>query len=306
MKRLATVFCAVLVTAVISAPALGAIVYSGSQDVTLAVGPMSPMATRTIQLGGMSADWDDFRVELWLDMGMPGTTMMPMGTRLLIYAPRGMAMGMDMGGILSMGGMAMNLPMGAPIGRDSFFDVVTEISLPAFEDGGYIGLRTGMGNFGWLHLRTQSDGATLDNWAYEAQPGLSIAAGEGGPCDWRPGAPHKMHWPQLPDLGSTGIDISLAQLTLADDFKCTATGPVRDIHIWGSFEKDILPKEGAGGLTFVLIAYWRSERSTRRPCACAAGSGLSPSATPSRSTGAGRSCACTPATRIPRGPWPSS
>ena len=266
MKRLTIAFCAVILTAAISAPALAAIVYSGSQDVTLAVGPMYTMASRTIQLGGMSADWDDFRVDLWLDMGMPGSMMMGMGTRLAIYAPRGMGMpntmgmAMGMGGILGMAGMAMNLPMGAPIAADSFFDVFTELGKFG-EDGGYIGLRTGMGNLGWLHMLSQSNigtqmhSVTFDGWAYEAQPGVPIGAGEGGPCDWRPGAPHKMHWPQLPDLGFTGIDIAVTQTTLADDFRCTATGPIRDIHIWGSFDKDILPKEGPDGLTFEVSIY---------------------------------------------------
>ncbi|RPJ36801.1 MAG: hypothetical protein EHM35_07505, partial [Planctomycetaceae bacterium] len=158
MKGLATAFCAVVVTAAVSVPAFGAIVYSGSQDVTLALNPMSPMDSRTIQLGGMAGDWDDFRVELWLDMGMPGAMMMGMGTKLALYAPRGMGTNMGMGGVLGMGGMAMNLPMGGSIGRDSFFDVFTEISLSSFsEDGGYIGLRTAMGNLGWLHMLSQSN-----------------------------------------------------------------------------------------------------------------------------------------------------
>jgi hypothetical protein len=35
-------------------------------------------------------------------------------------------------------------------------------------------------------------------WAGEDPSGVSLAAEE-GPCDWRAGGPHKMHWPQLPD-----------------------------------------------------------------------------------------------------------
>ncbi len=58
---------------------------------------------------------------------------------------------------------------------------------------------------------------------------LGAAAGT-APCDWQRGDAHKMHWPQLPDLGATGVDVSLSRVTLADDFKCTATGPIRDIH----------------------------------------------------------------------------
>ncbi len=267
MKRLATAFCAAVITVVISMPAPGAIVYSGSQDVTLALGPMSPMASRTIQLGGMSADWDDFQVELWLDMGMPGHMTMGMATKLAIYAPRSMGMGMGMamgmGGVLGMQNYASNLLMGDMIGPNfSFLDWAYLYGSGEFaEDGGYVGLRTAMGNFGWLHVLRQSDigtsrhSVTFDSWAYEDQPGIPISAGEGGPCDWKPGSPHKMHWPQLPDLGFTGIDVAATQITLADDFKCTATGPIRDIHIWGSFDKDILPKAGPGGLTFEVSIY---------------------------------------------------
>ena len=157
-------------------------------------------------------------MELWLDMGMPGAMMMGMGTKLAIYAPA--RHGDEHGhGRRPRHGRDGHEPAAwvALIGRDSFFDwVFTEISLSGKfgEDGGYIGLRTAMGNFGWLHMLSQSDigtdthSVTFDGWAYEDQPGIAIAAGEGGPCDWKPGSPHKMHWPQLPDLGFTGIDIS--------------------------------------------------------------------------------------------------
>ncbi|MBN1508558.1 MAG: hypothetical protein JW955_17040 [Sedimentisphaerales bacterium] len=276
MKRLTIALGAVVVVAAFSVPSLGAIVYSGSQNVTLALNPMSPMDSKTIPLAGMSTDWADFRVELWLDMSnmgmmsgmtggmIDGMTMMPMRTKLAIYAPgsmgMGMGMGMSMGGVVALRGLALNLPLSAMVGADSFFDVWPEIygSGEFREDGGYIGLRTGMGQYGWLHMLSQSNvgtdthAVTFDGWAYEDQPGTPIRTGEGGPCDWRPGAPHKMHWPQLPDLGFTGIDISLEQATLADDFRCTATGPVRDIHIWGSFRDDVLPKEGPDSLTFEI------------------------------------------------------
>jgi len=74
-------------------------------------------------------------------------------------------------------------------------------------------------------------------------------------CDWKRGDLHKMHWPQLPDMSPKGIDVSLAGIILADDFKCTATGPIRDIHLWGSFYKDVLPENGPDSLTFELRIY---------------------------------------------------
>ena len=86
--------------------------------------------------------------------------------------------------------------------------------------------------------------------------GTPLQAGTGtAPCEWQRGDPHKMHWPQLPDLSATGIDISLSRGMLADDFKCTGTGPIRDIHIWGSFLEDILPPNGPGSLTLELSIY---------------------------------------------------
>lgn len=64
-------------------------------------------------------------------------------------------------------------------------------------------------------------------------------------ADWEPGDGHKMHFPQLPD--PTGWDVyAVAQLpgfsnvVLADDFRCSETGYIKDIHIWGSWKGDIV------------------------------------------------------------------
>ncbi len=74
----------------------------------------------------------------------------------------------------------------------------------------------------------------------------SIALG-----DWDPGDPFKMHWPQLPDLNQTGMDVLAGPLSvddtgqiyyekfLADDFQCTSSGPITGIHIWCSYNQDI-------------------------------------------------------------------
>jgi hypothetical protein len=53
-------------------------------------------------------------------------------------------------------------------------------------------------------------------------------------ADWFPGEDHKMHFPQLPD--PFGWDVNGTEpLILADDWQCSETGPVSDIHIWGSW-----------------------------------------------------------------------
>ncbi len=56
-------------------------------------------------------------------------------------------------------------------------------------------------------------------------------------ADWQPGEPHKMHYPQLPD--PLGWDVAFDHFTpLADDWRCSKTGPVSDIHLWLSWMGD--------------------------------------------------------------------
>ena len=63
----------------------------------------------------------------------------------------------------------------------------------------------------------------------------------------------KMHFPQWPDLTETGVDVSVEEpLTLADDFRCTQTGPITDITIWGSWKWD----EFVPGITFFELGLW--------------------------------------------------
>ena len=47
---------------------------------------------------------------------------------------------------------------------------------------------------------------------------------------------HKMHYPQLPDPG--GWDIMATGQEIADDFMCTESGPLLDVHFWGSWKDD--------------------------------------------------------------------
>jgi len=67
-------------------------------------------------------------------------------------------------------------------------------------------------------------------------------------ADWNVGDPHKMHYPQLPDVFGTGLNVLAGPITvpgsmpamkyLADDFLCTRSGPITDIHFWGSYLND--------------------------------------------------------------------
>jgi hypothetical protein len=88
--------------------------------------------------------------------------------------------------------------------------------------------------------------------------GLGAVAAFG---DWDPdpaGDPknHKMHFPQMPD--AFGWDVAFRSapnnLLLADDWKCSKTGAVNDIHFWVSFrEGTIVP------LDFVRVEIWSND-----------------------------------------------
>lgn len=57
-------------------------------------------------------------------------------------------------------------------------------------------------------------------------------------ADWNPGDPYKMHYPQLPD--PQGWDVDVVTDTVYDDFLCTQTGPIEDLHFWVSWQRDLL------------------------------------------------------------------
>jgi hypothetical protein len=48
-----------------------------------------------------------------------------------------------------------------------------------------------------------------------------------------------MHYPQLPDPGGWDVRISNGW-TIADDWLCTETGPVSDVHFWVSWADDVV------------------------------------------------------------------
>ena len=57
-------------------------------------------------------------------------------------------------------------------------------------------------------------------------------------ADWDITDGHKMHFPQLPD--EAGWDVNATQpVVLADDWQCSETGWVKDIHFWGSWKNGI-------------------------------------------------------------------
>jgi hypothetical protein len=65
---------------------------------------------------------------------------------------------------------------------------------------------------------------------------VMLATATGVRADWDPGDPYKMHYPQMPDLN--GWDVDISQHWVADDWLCTQTGPITDIHFWASTLED--------------------------------------------------------------------
>ncbi len=74
-------------------------------------------------------------------------------------------------------------------------------------------------------------------------------------ADWIPEDGHKMHWPQLPDPYGWDVDI-VSPNVVADDWRCSGTGPVRDIHLWFSLEQDGLgdPMAVVGQIEWLRLA----------------------------------------------------
>jgi len=82
-------------------------------------------------------------------------------------------------------------------------------------------------------------------------------------ADWDVGDGHKMHYPQLPD--PNGYDVRLSYFDpptgtgeygriLADDWKCTGTGPLTSVHFWGSWKGDLM-----GTITQIDLMVFRDD-----------------------------------------------
>ena len=70
-------------------------------------------------------------------------------------------------------------------------------------------------------------------------------AGASARADWNPGGTHKMHFPQLPDPNGYDVmfnpdNVGGNEVRLADDWRCSQSGPVEDIHFWFSAQGDWL------------------------------------------------------------------
>ena len=70
---------------------------------------------------------------------------------------------------------------------------------------------------------------------------LTVFAAGTALADWNLRDPHKMHYPQLPDVDGWDINAT-SPLVVADDWRCSESGPVTDVHVWGSWRHDDIGK----------------------------------------------------------------
>jgi hypothetical protein len=94
-------------------------------------------------------------------------------------------------------------------------------------------------------------------WTDPSPPGVDLAYYLTGVPSGPPWPDHKMHFPQLPDL--IGWDVNATSpIVLADDWQCSRTGPVEDIHFWGSWkDQDGIPgTDEVGQLQFFQFGIW--------------------------------------------------
>lgn len=120
----------------------------------------------------------------------------------------------------------------------SFFDVFIESSVPG-QPGLPSGQQFSIPSGGFLVARTKMQfknaaGILEERWQWDIH--------QAPITPWKPGDQYK--WRQLPDVSTTGIDIRMDRndgtpRVLADDFRCMETGPITDIHFWGSWLNDI-------------------------------------------------------------------
>jgi hypothetical protein len=88
-------------------------------------------------------------------------------------------------------------------------------------------------------------------------------------ADWDLGDPCKMHFPQMPDPAGWDVSFYSAQMISnpfgggdpylasawpsGDDWQCSGTGPVTDIHFWVSMQGDTLQSNPGGVVPFQIM-----------------------------------------------------
>jgi hypothetical protein len=92
-------------------------------------------------------------------------------------------------------------------------------------------------------------GGTPSPWGAPACLGDDNENGINDACEM----PEDLKWYQPPDLEPTGMDVRASDIVLlADDFLCDRTGPITEIHVWGSWLYDEMPNWDPMAVNFTL------------------------------------------------------
>jgi hypothetical protein len=84
-------------------------------------------------------------------------------------------------------------------------------------------------------MKTKRTGGICVGWIVAGMIGCALTAS----ADWDEGGSHKMHFPQLPELTTDGIDVRVMEpYPVADDWQCSESGLVTGIHVWVSWNGD--------------------------------------------------------------------
>ena len=87
--------------------------------------------------------------------------------------------------------------------------------------------------------------------------GLLLVAAPPAFGDWDSTMPAK--WVQMPDLQETGMDVNASMTpedyNLADDFEGIQTGPITNIHVWGSWLNDQMPENDPNMVRFIMTIH---------------------------------------------------
>ena len=103
---------------------------------------------------------------------------------------------------------------------------------------------------------------TMGGGTYMGDGSVCLGDGDGNQVDDLCEGLPQLKWFQPPDLTPDGMDVNATYdptggglrppYLLADDFLCTQTGPVTEIHIFGSWVDDVLPQGSPAAVTFYL------------------------------------------------------
>jgi len=99
--------------------------------------------------------------------------------------------------------------------------------------------------------------------------GILLVAAAPVAADWDPDDGHKMHFPQLPDPNGLDVNMTYRSSTdyylVGDDFRCSASGLITDIHLWVSWRNDDVSPQDITNIQLTLYSDDRTNPDFSQP-----------------------------------------